>query len=105
VRACTGCGCSVEASFRFCPWCATPQRRKLVEFFPASRAVDDDHGKALRVSRYLDGRHVRFSVWDESGTAESAVSLDDDEAIRLAAFIAPRATRRSRVQELLERLG
>jgi hypothetical protein len=33
------------------------------------------------------------------------VSLDDDEAVRLAAFLAPRPTRRSRVQELLERLG
>jgi hypothetical protein len=104
VRACTGCGCSVEASFRFCPWCATPQRRKLVEFFPASAAVGDDRGKALRVSRYLDERHVRFSVWDESGTAEAAVSLDDEEAVQLAAFLAPPRARRSRVPELLDRL-
>ena len=105
MRACTGCGGTVEASFRFCPWCATPLRRKLVEFFPASGAVDDDHGKALRVSRYLDGGHVRFSVWDESGTAESAVSLDDGEAARLAAFVAPPRPRRSRVQDLLDRLA
>lgn len=80
-----------------------PQRRKLVEFFVAADAVADDHGKALRVSRYVDDRHVRFSVWDESGTAEAAVSLDDDEAARLAAFVAPPRHRRSRVHDLLER--
>jgi hypothetical protein len=105
VRACSECGGSVEASFRFCPWCSTPQRRKLVEFFAASDAVAEDHGKALRVSRYLDRHHVRFSVWDESGRAESAVSVDEDEARRLAAFLAPRASRRSRVQELLDRIA
>jgi hypothetical protein len=103
MRACTHCGGSVEASFRFCPWCAGALRRKLVEFFPSSAAVDDDHGKALRVSRYLDQQHVRFSVWDDTGTAESAVSLDEDEATRLAAFLAPRQPRRSRVHELLDR--
>lgn len=104
MRACSQCGGAVEPSFRFCPWCATPQRRKLVEFFAASDAIAEDHGKALRVSHYLDRHHVRFSVWDESGTAESAVSLDEDEALRLAAFLAPRPPRRSRVHELLERL-
>jgi hypothetical protein len=105
VAACSQCGGAVEPSFRFCPWCAAPQRRKLVEFFAASDVVAEDHGKALRVSRYLDRHHVRFSVWDESGRAESAVSVDEDEAARLAGFLAPRATRRSRVHELLERLA
>jgi hypothetical protein len=105
MRACTHCGGTVEASFRFCPWCATPLRRKLVEFFPASEAVAADHGKALRVSRYLDSHHVRFSVWDGAGTAEAAVSLDEDEGARLAAFLASPRSRRSRVQELLDRLG
>ena len=50
-----------------------------------------DHGKGLRVSRYLAERQVRFSVWDESGEkmrASAAVSLDQDEAARLAAFLA-----------------
>src|SRR4029453_8821429 len=56
-------------------------RRKLVEFF---RGTDTDSGRALRVSRYLPERRVRFSVWDETGTARAAVSLDDDEAARLA---------------------
>ena len=55
-------------------------RSKLVEFF---RGVDADERRALRVSRYIPERRVRFSVWDESGTARAAVSLDDEEAARL----------------------
>jgi hypothetical protein len=75
----------VRAEFRFCPWCGEPRRRKLVEFF---RAHPRDHGLALRVSRYLgDEPQVRFSVWDESGVAGAPVSLDDDEAERLARFL------------------
>jgi hypothetical protein len=77
--------------FRYCPWCAEPQRRKLVEFF---RGADADTRKALRVSRYLPEQRVRFSVWDESGTARAAVSLDDKEAARLAAYLAPPPIRR-----------
>jgi len=44
---------------------------------------------------------VRFSVWDETGTARAAVSLDEDEAARLGAFVAPR---RSRGQTLIDDL-
>jgi hypothetical protein len=50
--------------------------------------------KALRVSRYLGlptaEPHVRFSVWNEEGVAEGAVSLDEEEASRLAGFILAR---------------
>ncbi|HSI98069.1 MAG TPA: zinc ribbon domain-containing protein, partial [Gaiellaceae bacterium] len=74
---CPQCGGETTAEFRFCPWCAAPQRRKLVEFF---RGADADSGRALRVSRYLPEQRVRFSVWDESGTARAAVSLEEDEA-------------------------
>jgi hypothetical protein len=74
----------VEAQHRYCPWCAAPQRRKLVEFFAGTGA---EAGKALRVSRYRDEGHVRFSVWDETGVAEAVVSVDEDEAARLAAFL------------------
>ena len=75
----------MEEAYRFCPWCAAPQRRKLVEFF---RAHPRDEGRALRVSRYLtDDPHVRFSVWSAEGVAEAAVSLEEDEAARLAAFL------------------
>ena len=84
MHACGQCGGAVGDRFRFCPWCGAPQRAKLVEFF-AGRG--DESRKALRVSRYVDEEHVRFSVWDESGVAEAAVSLDDAEARRLARFL------------------
>jgi hypothetical protein len=32
-------------------------------------------------------RHVRFSVWNETGEAEAAVSLHEEEAQRLASFV------------------
>lgn len=89
MRRCPQCGGTVETAFRYCPWCSTPQRSKLVEFFFAHPAIEGDRGKALRVSRYLgDGeRHVRFSVWTEEGVAEGAVSLSDGETARLRRFL------------------
>jgi hypothetical protein len=93
VNACRACGGHVEERFRFCPWCGTALRRKFVEFFPAHPR---DAGKALRVSRYVtEDPQVRFSVWDESGRAEAAVSVDEWEAARLARFLRPTARRRS----------
>ena len=87
LQSCAQCGGGVEERFRFCPWCAAPLRRKLVEFFPAHPR---DAGKALRVSRYLDeDPHVRFSVWDETGTVEGAVSVDELQAARLSNFLRP----------------
>ena len=85
MPACTGCGTDVEARFRFCPWCGAAQRRKLVEFFwPHPNSA----GRALRVTRYIgDEPQVRFSVWDD-GVARAAVSLGEDEAMRLAGFLA-----------------
>ena len=39
------------------------------------------------MSRYLgDQRQVRFSVWDD-GVARAALSLDEEEALRLAVFL------------------
>jgi hypothetical protein len=106
--ACRQCGGSTEEAFRFCPWCAAPLRSKLVEFFRPHRFVASDAGRALRVSRYLgptpQERHVRFSVWDEEGTAQAAVSLDEDEALRLARFVAgsaPPGSRPTVVDKLL----
>ena len=79
-----------------------------MEFFRGHSAIDGS--KALRVSRYLaperPGPHVRFSVWAESADearAEAAVSLDDDEATRLARFLLDSAPR-PRARTLLERL-
>src|SRR3954451_22174828 len=102
MAGCTACGENLEASFRFCPWCGVAQRRKLVEFF---RPHPNSEGRALRVSRYFgDEPQIRFSVW-EDGVARAAVSLEEDEAQRLAEFLAPPATRshRNLVAPLRER--
>jgi hypothetical protein len=106
MRACVQCSRPVEDSFRFCPWCATPQRLKLTDHFPG------EGGRALRVSRYLAPEdcepHVRISIWSPEGVAEAAVSLDEDEAERLAGFIAASAllpaARRRRLAGLVDRL-
>ena len=94
MRVCSQCGREHERRFRYCPWCAAPQRRKIVEFFRAHPAFDDEAGTALRVSHYFGDtpaeRHVRFSVWDETGEAKAAVSLDEESAARLADFLQPR---------------
>ncbi|MGH3029831.1 MAG: hypothetical protein ACRDNE_03520 [Gaiellaceae bacterium] len=93
MRICASCRGEVEERFRFCPWCGAAQRLKIVDFFRAHRSIAGDRGKALRVSRYLGSEpaHVRFSVWIESPRstrAEAAVSLDEEEAERLARFLA-----------------
>jgi hypothetical protein len=107
MHACTHCSGRVERSFRYCPWCAAPQRLKLTEFFRPHVGVEGGAGRMLRVSRYLGGteheRHVRFSVWDESGVAEAAISLDEGEARRLASFLRDPAPRRTRARRRLER--
>jgi hypothetical protein len=104
MRVCAECGGELEAAYRFCPWCAAPQRRKLVEFF---RAHPRDAGKALRVSRNLtEDPHVRFSVWSPDGVAEAAVSLEEEQAERLAGFLAtPQARRPSPVERVLSYLA
>ena len=106
---CVECGQPVEAAFRYCPWCGTVQRRKIVDFFFGHVALD--HGRALRVSRYLrtadQEPHVRFSVWNEHGEAEAAVSIDESEAERLATFLRPPGRPRPRTRtfrEVLEQL-
>jgi hypothetical protein len=92
VHTCRHCGNGVEDRFRFCPWCAVPQRSKLVEFFAPHPAMPGDAGKALRVSRYFgtDERppQLRFSIWS-GDSADAAVSLTEEEAARLAQFVAP----------------
>jgi hypothetical protein len=85
MAGCARCGGELRNAYRFCPWCAEPQRRKVVEFFEPHRR---DAGLALRVSRYYDDDpQVRFSVWDD-GAVQAAVSLDEWEALRLASFLA-----------------
>ena len=81
------------------------QRRKLVEFFLGHPTID--HARSLRVTRYVrtpdQEPHVRFSVWNERGEAQAAVSLDDEEAQRLSAFLRPAAQPR-RLRDVLEQL-
>jgi hypothetical protein len=98
MTTCASCRGVVEPQFRFCPRCGTAQRSKIVELFAGHPHVEEDPGKALRVSRYLgateETRHVRFSVWSEAGRtprAEAAVSLTEEEAERLARFLAETA--------------
>ena len=115
MAACSRCSGPIEAPFRYCPWCAAPQRLKLVEFFRAHPLVEEDRTKSLRVSRYLSGvpeeRHVRFSVWDEVGgkaRADAAVSLDEREVTRLARFVlgaeTPSPGVRHRLRSLVPRM-
>lgn len=102
MTPCPHCGGETSAAFRFCPWCAAPLRRKLVEFF---RAHELDPGKSLRASRYLEEGHVRVSIWNAEGVAEAAVSIDEAEAERLSAFLDRSRPRRRRrlIDQLLAR--
>src|SRR5579862_2279162 len=87
MRECQQCGSAVEERFRFCPWCGGAQRLKIVEYFPAHCLAAADETRGLRVSRYLARPgHVRFSIW-KLFEVEAAVSLDEYEARRLAAFL------------------
>jgi hypothetical protein len=107
VHVCRHCRDRVEDRFRFCPWCAAPQRRKLVEFFAPHPAMPGDAKKALRVSRYFgDSETVpqfRFSIWSNDA-ADAAVSLTEEEAARVAQFLATPAPRRQLFDQLRETL-
>jgi hypothetical protein len=85
---CRSCGVAFDERFRFCPWCGTAQRLKIVEYFAALRLTAADEVEGLRVSRYLTRPgHVRFSVW-KAGEVDAAVSISEREARRLGAFLA-----------------
>jgi hypothetical protein len=108
VHKCRHCGNGVEDRFRYCPWCATQQRSKLVEFFAPHPDVPADQHKALRVSRYFGSydqpSQFRFSIW-HGDAADAAVSLTDEEAARLGAFIAPiYSPRKPLIEQLRESL-
>ena len=107
MHTCRHCGNGVEDRFRYCPWCAVPQRRKLVEFFAPHPGVPGDVKKALRVTRYFgdEATHpqVRFSIWSVD-SAEAAVSLSPEEADRVAAFLTPPSPRRPLIDQLRDTL-
>ena len=106
MHTCRHCGNGVEDRFRYCPWCALPQRRKLVEFFAPHPSVPGDALKALRVSRYFGDDdtvpQVRLSIW-KNDSAEAAVSVSEEEAARLAEFLAP-PVRRPLLDQIRESL-
>lgn len=101
MASCSSCGTQIEAGFRFCPGCGRVLRTKMVEYFRGDRRLDDGD---LRVSVYLaEPRHVRFSVW-RNEVAESAMSLDPEEASRLATFLGTVAKPRGRSFDRIRRL-
>jgi hypothetical protein len=99
MATCSRCAGEVEAAFRFCPWCGQAQRLKVTEFFFGHEGIEGAARRALRISRYFgdgpDERHVRFSVWSEAAPGrsrvEAAVSLEEDEAERVARFLGSEA--------------
>ena len=107
MHECRQCRRGVADTFRYCPWCAQPQRTKLVEFFAPHPAVAGDARKAMRVSRYFGSEETppqfRFSIWHDDA-AEAAVSLTEDEAARLADFVAPLPPRRPLLEQIRDTL-
>jgi predicted amidophosphoribosyltransferase len=87
---CRSCGQPIEREHRFCPWCATPQRRKVVAQFPPHPDVEAS-GRGLRVSRYLDPAdgppHTRVSIYGADGRVACVVALDDRSTTDLARFL------------------
>src|ERR1700751_5525909 len=93
MRRCSECGGEVQDEFRFCPHCGNAQRTKIVEYFRGHPDVGDG---GLRVSVYLtEPRHARLSVW-RGDEAQAAISLDPEEAARLARFLDTAGSRRPR---------
>jgi hypothetical protein len=103
VGECAECRRRLEAEFRYCPDCGSPQRIKIVEYFRGDRELDEGD---LRVSAYITTpRHVRLSVWS-GDRADAVVSLDPRETRRLARFLVALAptTQRHRATGLTRRL-
>jgi hypothetical protein len=107
---CTQCESELDDAFRYCPWCAAPQRTKIVEHFRAHPLLETGP-VGLRVSRYLrDTRHVRLSIW-KGEKAVAAIALEEREARRLGIFLAesapaePMLSRLARTRSRLEALA
>jgi len=87
---CRSCGQSVEREHRYCPWCAAPQRRKVVALFPPHPDVEAS-GRGLRVSRYFDPAdgppHTRMSIYGADGRVTCVVALDDSTDGGLTRFL------------------
>jgi hypothetical protein len=106
-QACKNCGQTVDAAYRFCPWCAAAQERKAVAMFPPHPDVDAS-GRGLRVSRYFDPEdgppHTRLSIYGDEGKVTAVVALDDEQTIRLARFLASLTSPVASSSRLVDRL-
>ena len=71
VRTCRGCGNGVEDRFRYCPWCAVPQRRKLVEFFAPHPGMPGDVQKARRYYGLLE---TQFRTYYEKANKQGGIT-------------------------------
>jgi len=106
---CPACGLGQPDDHRYCVACGRSLPAYLLRahgpkvsrwFLGVPVAPSDRAGSALRVSRYLEefeietpegsvrvpSHHVRFSVWVDD-RAVAAISLTDDEAGSVAAFL------------------
>jgi len=106
---CPHCGLGQPEEHRFCASCGTRLPRELLPertpkvsrwFWGLPVAAGDPEVGALRVSRYLEeyeieaaegsvsvpNHHVRFSIWVDDRAA-CALSISDEEAAELAAFL------------------
>ncbi len=102
MRSCAQCSRELADEFRFCPYCGTSQRSKIVEYFHGHPEIDDG---GLQVSAYLTSpRHLRFSIW-RGQRAEAVMSLDPDQAQRLGRFLLATVPARdpSRISDSLRR--
>jgi zinc ribbon protein len=111
---CSQCGLRQPDEHRFCMSCGARVPRELLTrtgpkvtrwFWGMPVVPSDPTQAALRVSRYLESvevrtadgsarvpsHHVRFSIWHED-RAVCAVSIPDDEAASLAAFLQAHVT-------------
>ena len=88
MHACKQCGGSIWSGVPVLPVVCRAAAREARRVLHAARAPRPARRSGSRATP-SEG-HVRFSVWDESGVAEAAVSIDDEEAQRLAAFLGVR---------------
>ena len=94
MHACKQCGGSIGQAFRLLP--VVLPRRSARSSSSSSPARAPSPARRCGSRATPASGHVRFSVWDESGVAEAAVSIDDEEAQRLAAFLGVRERLRRR---------
>ena len=106
---CPNCGQGQPAEHRFCASCGMRLPRELLPqaspkisrwFLSLPVTPGDPETAALRVTRYLEeyeietaegsvrvpNHHVRFSIWVDDRAA-CALSISDEEAAELAAFL------------------